>query len=130
MIYLNFLRHRCREEQRLSLALKKREYGAHVLLEAHVDHPIRLVHAQIPADTERHHLLVEHVHQATGRGHHDVGALLDDFHRLGHGHAANGQTRSDLGHAVLHQTLGVVLEGREEKELIVWGIWMVINIAT
>ena len=50
------------------------EYCSDVFLEAHVNHTIGLVHHQEAAHVERHHLLVQHVHQPPGRGNHDVHA--------------------------------------------------------
>ncbi len=52
--------------------LEVRENGADVLLEAHVEHSVRLVHHQIAADIEIHRFLPQHVHQSARRRHNDV----------------------------------------------------------
>ena len=52
--------------------LEEREDGADVVLEAHVHHPVGLVETEVAAHVQGHHLLVEHVHEAAGGGHHDV----------------------------------------------------------
>ncbi len=66
---LNLLRHRGREEERLTLGLEVGEDGTDVFLEAHVDHAIGLVHADVAANVEGENLLVEEVHEAAGSCH-------------------------------------------------------------
>ena len=49
-----------------------REDGPDVFLKAHVNHSVCLVKHHVPADVQGEHLLVQHVHQTTRGGYHDV----------------------------------------------------------
>ena len=52
------------------------ENGSNVFLKAHVYHPVGFVHGKVPTDVQGHHLLVQHVHEAPGRGNHDVDSTV------------------------------------------------------
>lgn len=54
--------------------LEERKYRSYVLFEPHVDHPIRLVHAQVPANVQPDHFLIQHIHEPPRSRHHDVNA--------------------------------------------------------
>ena len=69
---LYLLGHCGREEERLTLRLEVGDDVAHLFLEAHVDHAIGLVEAQIAAHVQVEYLLVEHVDESSRRGHHYV----------------------------------------------------------
>lgn len=75
--------------------LEKAHNIPHVLLKPHIDHPIRLVHAEVLALVERELAFLEHVLQTTGSGDDHVEPLGEDVLLVGHGDAADAEEGAD-----------------------------------
>mmetsp|Transcript_52549 Transcript_52549/g.125148 ORF Transcript_52549/g.125148 Transcript_52549/m.125148 type:complete len:376 (+) Transcript_52549:1141-2268(+) len=85
------LRHSRREKEGLALALEVRHDRPHLLLEPHVDHPIRLIQSEVPAEVEFDALLGQEVHEAAGRRHRAVDPLVHQIALFAHIDTAHRQ---------------------------------------
>mmetsp|Transcript_44612 Transcript_44612/g.143900 ORF Transcript_44612/g.143900 Transcript_44612/m.143900 type:complete len:471 (-) Transcript_44612:94-1506(-) len=89
------------DERRLVVGLEVggghcREHGVHLRLEAHVDHPVRLVEHHVVALVEHEVPPVERVVQPARRRDHHLHALVGDEALLLDGHAADDGVDADL----------------------------------
>jgi hypothetical protein len=88
---LDLARHRGGEQERLALVVEVRHDAAHILLETHVDHAVRLVHAQVLAVVGVEAALLQHVDQSAGRRDDNVHALVQHICLVRHRDAADAQ---------------------------------------
>lgn len=69
--------------------LKETHDISNIILKPKVDHPIRLVHAEIFAVIECKSLLLEHINQTTWSGNNNVETFIKDVTLLVHGDATD-----------------------------------------
>jgi hypothetical protein len=74
-------------------SLEERHNVAYVLLEAKVDHAVRLVHAKVPAVIEHETPLLEHVLKAARRRDDDMEALAQYARLVAHADSADAKER-------------------------------------
>lgn len=94
---LDLARHSRREQERVALIFEVRHDTAHIVLEAHVDHAVRFVHAEVLAVIGVQPAPLQHVHQAAWSRDDYVHALVQHLILVGHADAAYAQERSQLG---------------------------------
>lgn len=94
---LDLARHGSGEQECLALVFKVTHDGAHVLFKAHIDHAVRLVHAEVFAVVGIQPALFQHVDKTTGGRDHNVHTSVERVGLVGHVDATDTQQAAELG---------------------------------